>query len=143
GKVYYQAPVSTQMAVLMFGVPMKDGRFSYCLPDHRTVVCDSDTSLRRLLKKEKVKRQVPIWTEDWKRVERGLLAYANDCRDKKWLDQRRKIVKDQSEPGDVLFENANSIVFGVDYADGFVLRAFIRSETEQAAEKVAGSIRGL
>jgi len=72
-----------------------------------------------------------------------LIAYANDCRDKQWLEERRKITKDQTEPAEVLIENANSIVFGVDYADGFVFQAFVRSETEQAAEKVAGSIRAL
>jgi beta-lactamase regulating signal transducer with metallopeptidase domain len=143
GKVYYQAPVSTQMSILMFGMPTKDGQFNYCLPDNRTVVCDSDENLRRILKKENTERPVPIWSEDWKRVERCLMAYANDCRDKQWLEERRKITKDQNEPAEELIENAYSIVFGVDYADGFVFQAFIRSETEQAAEKVAGSIRAL
>jgi beta-lactamase regulating signal transducer with metallopeptidase domain len=143
GKAYYKASVSKQLGILLFGAPVTKGHdFFYCLPDTRTILSDTDDNLRRILKGDKSQPVKPIWAEDWKYVERGLLAAALDCRDKKWLEDRRKVTEEKGLEI-VLLENATSLVFGVDYADGFVIQAIIRSDTEQGAEKVAESIRAL
>jgi beta-lactamase regulating signal transducer with metallopeptidase domain len=143
GKAFYKAPISKQVGILLFAAPVtKDHDFLYCIPDDRTLVSDGDENLRRILKGDIAQQTKPIWAEDWKHVERGLFAAALDCREKKWLEDRRKVTEEYG-PEIALLENATSLVFGVDYADGFIFQAVIRSNTEQAAEKVAESIRAL
>jgi beta-lactamase regulating signal transducer with metallopeptidase domain len=144
GKAIYQVtPPGPVSAALFETCYRKDGRIDFCLPDGKTLVCGKDENLRRILRKEKAQFASPIWAEDWKHVERGLLALAFDCRDKKWLEERRKLIKDEHEPEDELMANADSIVLGVDYADGFVFQTFIRTPNEQAAQKAAEAIRAL
>jgi hypothetical protein len=144
GKKYYRVEKPNPiLRGLLASSRSTDPRFYYCIPDSRTVVCDGDTALQRILKKEKSAVAAPVWAEDWKHVEHGVLAVAYDTRDKKWLEDRRRVVKEPDAPEDLLFENSDSIVFGVDYADGFIFQAFVRSPTEQAAEKAAKAIQAL
>src|SRR5262249_33234237 len=143
GKAYYQLVPTDPALTNLMGIPTKDLRLHFCMPDSRTLVCDSDTMIRRLLKKEQSTRLAPSWAEDWKLVERDLFAAAYDTRDKKWIQERKRIVKKENEPEDVLFENASSIVFGVDYDDGFVFQALVRCESEQAAENAIKAIQTL
>jgi beta-lactamase regulating signal transducer with metallopeptidase domain len=143
GKAIYKAPIFKHVGILLFGVQVtKDHDFLYCIPDDRTLVSDGDENLRRVLRGDIAQPAKPVWAEDWKHVERGLFAAALDCRDKKWLEDRRKVTEENG-PELALLENATSVVFGVDYADGFIFQAVIRSDTEDGAQKVAESIQTL
>jgi beta-lactamase regulating signal transducer with metallopeptidase domain len=142
GKSYYQLTADPALTNLL-GIPSKDFRLYYCIPDGRTLVCDTDAMVRRILKREQLSRPLPIWSADWKHVERGLFAAAYGARDKKWLKDRKRIVRNANAPEEVLFENADSIVFGVDYGESFLFQAFVRCNSEEAAEKALEAIRAL
>jgi beta-lactamase regulating signal transducer with metallopeptidase domain len=133
GKVYYRVTKLPHPELMQ----LFERDFCYFFPDGRTAVFDTEENVRRLLRGGK--KPPPAWAEGWKQVERGLVAFAMDNRDKRWLLDRTE----KDPPSDALFLHSTSLVFGAEYSDGFVLRGFARCATEEAGAKVVRAVNDL
>src|SRR5262249_15413988 len=117
-----------------------EGAFYFYQPDARTLVIDNEKNLKGLLSRKKNERPKFAWDEDWKHVERDLLAHAFNTSDKRWLRERRQPEETMTASEVALVENSTSIVFGADWTDRLVLKGFVRGETGKAAEKLEQAI---
>jgi beta-lactamase regulating signal transducer with metallopeptidase domain len=118
-----------------------EGAFYFYQPDARTLVIDNEKNLKGLLSRKKNERPKFAWDEDWKHVERDLLAHAFNTSDKGWLHNRRQPEETMTASEVSLVENSTSIVFGADWTDRLVLQGFVRGETGKAAEKLEQAIK--
>jgi hypothetical protein len=90
-----------------------------------------------MLSKQKEPQPRRAWAEDWKHVERGLFAAACGPRDKRWLHERRQPEESLTAAQVGLYENASSLVFGVDHAKDLVIEGFARGGTKKDGDKLA------
>jgi hypothetical protein len=120
-KTYYKIPISVSAALMLGPQEM-----FYFIPDSRTVVFDTEENIRRLLERPRESAPATIWAEDWKKVERGLLAVARDMRDKQWLHDRKQQDEKMSPTEVVLVEESDSLVCGADYSDSLTFRSIAR-----------------
>jgi beta-lactamase regulating signal transducer with metallopeptidase domain len=135
GGVYYRQPKSEKKPAKMAGL-------CYYIPDARTMVMDGEDHLRRLIE-NKGKKGPPLpWLDDWRKVDRGLIAVA--------LDPRVALVKDavkamDPEEAEILpiLENASWLAVGVEGADDAHIRAIAQCPGEPAAVKVLAAAQSL
>jgi beta-lactamase regulating signal transducer with metallopeptidase domain len=130
GKVYYKfAP----------GAMPSLGGMCYYTPDRRTLLLQDEEHLRRLLSKGSTGPRKGPWMEDWKKVERGVIAIALIDSDRSWLEKRPKPkgVLDVELRRAVM--NSDTVVCGIDLAKGLELQVLTRSANEGRARQVARS----
>jgi beta-lactamase regulating signal transducer with metallopeptidase domain len=118
GKIYYKGKPK---------IPGLNGDICYYIPDARTLVLHSETTIRRALDGQKGGSAFTS-SADWRRVEQGLLAVAMDVR------RARNITKEEEPELAPLFENTANLVFGIDLNDALTVRAFATCADDQAAE---------
>src|SRR5262249_34946273 len=134
GQVYYKIPVGkAERYELVVGLLGPD--VCYYVPDGRTVVFNTEENVRRQLGRKPGDRPARPWAEEWKRIDRGLLAVILDNRNGSWSRE----LAARKEPGDAkaYFDNVSWITYGINAADDFVFQGLARSETEKQARKLA------
>ncbi len=136
GKVYHKLPDRALPALVGPG-------YCYHLPDARTLVLDKEDNIRKLLERGNKPRPADAWAEDWKRVERALIAVAFDNRDRRWLTDRRQPEEDIPAPAVALFKQATTLVCGFHDTDGVFFEAGVRCDTVKASNGSAEACREL
>jgi BlaR1 peptidase M56 len=134
GKVYYKKTKSS--------VPKLYGPESFYFPDARTVVWDYEENLRQLLSRVTVSGPDIVRTDDWRKVDRGLIALAIDNRNQRW-----KLDVNTDEPEDLpiapLLQQASQWVIGVDGAGSSNLHAIARCGTNEKGQLLARTAESL
>jgi hypothetical protein len=135
GGVYYRQPKSEKTHGKLSGV-------CYYIPDSRTMVMDGEDNLRKLMENKGKKAPAAPWLEDWRKVDRGLLALALDPRACNFKDAVN--VKDAVERGLLpLLDNASWLTLGVSGEEDMHIRAFAVCPGETAAGKVLAAATAL
>ncbi len=131
-KTYYRstAPVPTVLG--------KD--FCLYFPDDRTIVADSEESIREI-----VRRKTPIAPKfaqgsDWDRVSRGLFAVALDTTDKRWYQIHSEEDRKDFEPYMPLIEDTTRLVFGAEDRDDIAIHFIATTPNGTHADAVRKSI---
>jgi beta-lactamase regulating signal transducer with metallopeptidase domain len=117
GKTYYKG--KAKAVALGFNV-------CYFIPDERTLVLQSETTIRRVLDGQQGGSAFAA-SADWRRVEQGLFAAALDMK-------ATKISKKEEPELAPVTENITKLVFGVDFHDALSMRAFATCTDNKAAE---------
>jgi beta-lactamase regulating signal transducer with metallopeptidase domain len=120
GKTYYKG----KSKFIALGLDM-----CYFIPDARTLVLQSEKTIRRALDGQKGGSALAA-SADWRRVEQGLVALVMDVR------RATKITKEVEPDLAPLFENTTSLVFAVDLNAALTMRAFATCADNKAAEKL-------
>jgi beta-lactamase regulating signal transducer with metallopeptidase domain len=107
------------------------------LPDSRTVVYSShEERVRGFIERGASHRPDFLAGDDWRNVERGLVAVALDTRQAKW-----KLDAESDDPADLpvapLLQQASRWTFGVSHVDRLTFRAFGTCGSPQDAQTVA------
>jgi beta-lactamase regulating signal transducer with metallopeptidase domain len=118
GKTYYKG--KSKIRALGFDM-------CYFIPDARTLVLQSETTIRRALDGQQGGSAFTR-SADWRRVEQGLAAVAMDVR------RAMKITKQVEPDLAPLFENTANLVFAIDLNDRLTMRAFASCTDNKAAE---------
>ncbi len=118
GKTYYKGKAKS--FALGFNI-------CYFIPDERTLVLQSETTIRRVLDGQRGGPAITA-SADWGRVEQGLVAVAMDVR------RATKITKAEEPDLAPLFENVTNLVFAVDLQDSLGLHALATCADNKAAE---------
>jgi hypothetical protein len=134
GKVYYKKTKSL--------VPKLFGPESFYFPDARTVVCDYEVNLRRMLSRKTRTGPDIVRTADWRKIEGGLIALAMDNRDQRW-----KLDLSTDEPEDLpvapLLQLATRWVIGVDGGSSSNLHAIATCGTNEKGRVLARTAESL
>jgi beta-lactamase regulating signal transducer with metallopeptidase domain len=117
-KTYYKG----KPKLLTFGLDI-----CYFIPDARTLVLHSETTIRRVLDGHKGGSTFTA-SADWQRVEQGLVAVV--------MDMRRAATITKVEEPDLapLFENTANLAFAIDLNEVLTMRAFANCADNKAAE---------
>jgi beta-lactamase regulating signal transducer with metallopeptidase domain len=134
GKVYYKSAKSHY--------PRPLGPDSFYLPDARTIVWDYEDNLRQLIRQEARTGPVYAGGDDWRKVNKGLIAVAIDTRDRRWT-----LDANTDEPDDLLvaplFQQPGRWVLGIDCTDSLTLHAIATCGTEEKGELLARTAKSL
>ena len=134
GKVYYKKKKSL--------VPNLYGPESFYFPDARTVVCDYEENLRRMLSRKTRTGPNIVRTADWRKIEGGLIALAMDNRDQRW-----KLDLSTDEPEDLpvapLLQLPTRWVIGVDAGGSSNLHAIATCKTDEKGRLLARTAESL
>ncbi len=138
GKVYYKVYYKKTKS----SVPKLLGPESFYFPDARTVVWDYEENLRQLLSRTTRTGPDIVRTDDWRKVDRGLIALAIDNRDQRW-----KLDVNTDEPEDLpiapLLQQASQWVIGVDAAGSSNLHAIATCRTVEKGQLLARTAESL
>jgi hypothetical protein len=118
GKTYYKG--KAKAVALGFNI-------CYFIPDERTLVLQSETTIRRVLDGE-IGGSAFTASADWRRVEDGLFAAGVD------MHQAMKVIKAEERDLPPLSENIANLVFAADLHDTLTLRAFVACSDNKTAE---------
>lgn len=120
GKIYYKG----KSKILALGL-----NICYFIPDARTLVLQSETTIRRVLDGQQGGSAIAA-SADWRRVEQGLIAVVMDVR------RAAKITKEEESDWATLVENTAKLAFAVDFHDALTIRAFATCADDKAADKL-------
>jgi hypothetical protein len=138
GKTYLKLPRSP----VFFRIANAKTAFCCYVPDSRTLVIDTEPNLRRLID-GKTAAHRHTWAEDWKRIERRVVAFAFDMQDKSWLADRRQPEEGLEEDELLILKNTNSAAFGIDFVEKFVIESIVRCAGADGGKQVARVVAGL
>lgn len=122
GKTYYKG----KSKFFALGLDM-----CYFIPDARTLVLQSETTIRRALDGQKGRSAITAFA-DWRRVEQGLVALMLDVQ----RARATKITKEKEPNVAVVLENTARLAFAVHFHDALTIRAFATCADDKAAEKL-------
>jgi beta-lactamase regulating signal transducer with metallopeptidase domain len=138
GKTYLKLPRSP----VFFRIANAKAAFCCYVPDSRTLVIDTEPNLRKLID-GKTAAPRHTWAEDWKCVERRVVAFAFDMQDKSWLAERRQPEDGLEKEELLILKNTTSAAFGIDVAERFVIESILRCAGTEAGKQVARVVVGL
>jgi hypothetical protein len=125
----------------------------YFMPDNRTLAFLPEKTLSAFVNGGSVQRPHFSWDEDWKRVERGLIAVAMDNRWANGLSKEQLVSKEQlggeAEWASLqaewasLAQNAATEVAGVDWKNGIDFQAFLHGKDSAAGDRIAEGIKAI
>jgi beta-lactamase regulating signal transducer with metallopeptidase domain len=140
GKVYYHIP---REAAGSLGLVAIRPTSCFFLPDDRTIVFNSEDTIRDWLLKGPEAPPKYVLTDAWKEVEHSLGAVALDTRDQ-WLTKSVKESDKKEQPElDLFFGTPSRWVVGLDDLDDFRLYGLVRCETTANADRIARAARSL
>jgi hypothetical protein len=114
------------------------------IPDDRTLVCDEEEVLRRLIRREPPAAPEFTRLAEWKTVEHDLFAMVFDNHDGR-LSQAVTKLNDVGEDDPVVgfLKTTKRWVFGLEDADDFRVRVSASCHDQSACTTLAGAISGL
>ena len=113
----------------------------FCVLDKRTLLIGTEDQVRAALKRAKGRTATPAWLDDWKRLDRGVLAVA--VADIRATLADRRAAPEADEPGVTLLRSSRCLVFGVDIDTDMRWEFASRSTTEADAERLLGALRAV
>ena len=122
---------------VVFGGPVG----CFCVLDKRTLLIGTEAQVRAALKRVKGRLAAPAWRDDWKRLDRGVLAVA--VADIRATLADRRAAPEADEPGVTLLRSSRCLVFGVDIDTDMRWELASRSTTEADAERSLGALRAV
>lgn len=135
GKVYYKFPN---------GFPPLYGKdLCFTVPDSRTVVFEEEKNLRLLLSSANQPQPQPAWAEDWKRINRSLIAVAVSTSNDRWFRDRKPSEGAKDRVLATILAKVNSLAISVEYTDGFKLQAFTRCKSDEAGVEIVAMAKGV
>lgn len=136
-QVYYRSHPKLGKGEMFSGltIPPK-ATFCYLIPDKRTIVLVPFSLIQAVEKGERIKRPHFSWDKEWKHVEHDLVAIAqSDCQTCRVITIENG--KEVSEPAEwtALTQKPTTMIAGVDWKDGFDLRAYLTFKEPSAAKQ--------
>ena len=133
GRVYYRSHPK------FLKILSPDVSFCFFMPDKRTLALPQEKELRAMLTGKAGVRPPFSWEKDWKHVEHGLFAGALDNRWASGLSAEEI----GGEPQAVaLTQQSATMVGGVDWSDGIVVKGFFGCKDDPAAGRAMQLLQG-
>jgi beta-lactamase regulating signal transducer with metallopeptidase domain len=134
GKSYYKLD-SAQLSLLW-----PDGFYFY-VPDDKTMVCDTEDCIKRLIHGERAGKDSYSWTKAWTTLEANTAAIAVDKLDQKLMASMVK--EDDIAEARIIAAKAEVYVLSVNVANGLHYVGRLRCPSQEDAQSVKGAISKL
>ena len=115
--------------------PFLGGSLCFCVPDRRTIVIDSEETMRRILDRKPGEKPAQPWAESWKRFEGAtmVMLYENgDGRCQRVLAEREKPEKNLLP----FYENADRLILYCDLQDKLRVGGWACNATDAGTKKL-------
>lgn len=114
------------------------------LPDNRTLVCDEESTILRLIRRQAAPSPPFARGDDWKKVEHDLFAVILDNHDGRIRQATRKVieVEEEDQVGEFL-EPTDRWVIGLADADDFLVRFIATCRDPHSTQTIAKLITNL